>query len=86
MAALLAMTAIGVILGLRFKVFVLIPAIAVTSVGTLAIDTGHGANIWSSLLVTVFMMIGLQVGYMAGTAVRFGIGRAADVVAIAPRR
>ena len=66
MITFLAMTAIGVMLGLRFKVFVLIPGIAVSSITGLAMGIGRGDSIWSSLLVTLLAITALQIGYIAG--------------------
>lgn len=90
MIVLLAMTAIGAILGIRFSVFVLVPAIAVASLGSLAIGVGQGTGIWSSLVAAYFLISGLQIGYIAGS-VRFGAGMArarnhqSDIVTVAQR-
>ena len=87
----LAMTAIGVFLGLYFTVFVLFPATAITAIGILAVVLGDGSNIWSTAFTTLFMITGLQVGYIVGTVIRFGVGRAATANAgqtssVAPER
>ena len=92
MIAILATTAIGAILGLRFKVFVLVPAIAICSIGNLAMGVGRGNSIWFSLLGTLFVITALQIGYIAGTLVRLGAARARarkhqpGIVAVAQRR
>ena len=57
------MTAIGAILGLRFKVFVLVPAIAISSIGNLAMGIG---------LATAFGPVCLP-HYLAITALQIGL-------------
>ena len=69
-------TAVGAALGLRFKAFVLVPAIAVSSLGALAIGIGSGDSIWSSLLGMLSVVTALQIGYIAGTFLLFGVMRA----------
>jgi hypothetical protein len=69
----LAITAVGATLGLRFKVFVLIPGIAISSITGLAMGIGRGDSLWSSLLATLLAITALQVGYIAGTIVHFGV-------------
>jgi len=72
---MLAMATIGAVLGLRFKVFVLVPAITLASVASWGIGIAHGRSFWSILLVTAFVMIALQVGYFAGTTLRLGVAK-----------
>jgi hypothetical protein len=74
----LAITAVGATLGLRFKVFVLIPGIAISSITGLAMGIGRGDSIWSSLLATLLAITALQIGYIAGTIVHFGVTGARD--------
>ena len=69
----LALTVVGgATLGLRFKVFVLVPAIAITTIAGLAIGIGRGDSICSSLLTALSLVVALQIGYIAGTIVNFG--------------
>ena len=70
------MIAVGAALGLRFKAFVLVPAIATTSIGGLAV--GIGDSVWSNLLATLSVITALQIGYVAGTIVNFGASTKAD--------
>jgi hypothetical protein len=62
---------VGAVLGLRFKVFVLVPAIC----GALAIVVVDGIARGDGLLRLVLTMItiamALQLGYILGTVVRF---------------
>ena len=89
---MLAITAIGAMLGLRFKVFVLVPAIALSSIASCGIGIAHGNSLWSILLATFFVVTALQIGYFAGTLTRFGVARArarkhpSAAIAIAQRR
>ena len=75
---MLAMTAmcIGTLLGLRFKVFILVPAIIIGSAAALGIWIAHSISLWSALLAMVMAMTTLQMGYLSGTIIRFVIARA----------
>jgi len=70
MAAFLVMGAIvGMLLGLRFKVLVLIPAI---SVATVVIVLSASSQKLSLILLTlVGTVVALQLGYIGGSLVRF---------------
>ena len=73
-----AMTAmlIGAVLGLRFKVIILIPAIIIGSAATLSIGMAHSSNLWLVLPAMVTAITMLQLGYLGGTIVRFVVARA----------
>ena len=92
MTTMLAITAMGAMLGLRFKVFVLVPAIALSSVASCSIGIAHGNSLWSILLVTFFVVTALQIGYFAGTLTRIGVAKVrarkhpSGVIAVAQRR
>jgi hypothetical protein len=61
---------IGATLGLRFKVWILLPAICIGLFCTAIIGVGHrnpGAEI---ILTMVLIATALQVGYLAGVVVR----------------
>ena len=59
---------IGGVLGFRFKVLVLIPAIILTIVVTGSIEVVQRHDQWSSVLTAVAEVIAIQVGYLAGIA------------------
>ena len=61
---------IGAILGLRFKVLILVPAaFVISSVAIFGTGLAHSDNP-SSILLTVFLAItALQMGYMAGALI-----------------
>jgi hypothetical protein len=92
MMTMLAIAAFGAVLGLRFKVFVLVPAIALSSAASWGVGIAHGNSFWSILLATLFLMTALQVGYFAGTVIRFGVAKArarrhpSGIIAVAERR
>ena len=72
MMTMLAMTAmlIGALLGLRFKVLILVPAIIIGS-ATLGIGMAHSNSLWFTLLAMVLAITALQMGYLGGAVIRF---------------
>ena len=56
----------GMLLGLRFKVFVLVPAVVIASVAV--IITGHGLKIIALTMLATTAL--LQIGYIFGCVVR----------------
>ena len=72
---MLAMTAmlIGAVLGLRFKVLILVPATIIGSAAALAVGMAYGKNVWSILLDMVLVIAALEMGYLGGTVIRFVI-------------
>ena len=66
MISLMICTIVGVLLGLRFKVFILVPVILVVMGAIIA--GGHGLKM---IVVTVVAAaVVLQIGYVLGCAVR----------------
>jgi hypothetical protein len=66
MVFLIISTIAGTLLGLRFKIFVLVPAVLIASVAI--IITGHGLRaIFLTVLATTAL---LQIGYIFGCVVR----------------
>jgi hypothetical protein len=63
-------------LGLRFKVVILVPMITIGSAATLAIGIADGNSLWSVLLAMVVVITALQMGYLSGTIIRFSIAGA----------
>jgi hypothetical protein len=70
---------IGVVLGLRFKVFILVPAIGLT-LAMVAANGNVADGVWRLVGTMVVAAIFLQLGYVGGSILRFGISarRAAD--------
>jgi membrane protein DedA with SNARE-associated domain len=61
----------GVLLGLRFKVLVLVPLILILACAIIATDDGWKATTLTILATAVL----LQIGYMLGLVVHFWVGR-----------
>jgi hypothetical protein len=70
---------IGAVLGQRHTFLILIPAIACAL--TIAAGFGIAAelNFWSTMLAMVLTVTGLEIGYVAGAAVRVAVARRVDV-------
>lgn len=67
----MAATLIGVMFGLRFKIFVLIPAIAIGSAAVVGTGLGHGSSPWSILLAVLVTITVVQMGYLAGVVLAY---------------
>jgi hypothetical protein len=60
----------GALLGMRFKVFILFPAILV-SIGLNAdIAAAHSSGLWPALLAIALSLTGLQLGFLGGLMTR----------------
>ena len=60
---------IGVLLGLRFKVYILIPAIFSVLALVILIDLARGNDFWWLAISVGLVTVGLQVGYLIGAVV-----------------
>ncbi len=58
--------AIGALLGLRFKVTVLVPSIVMVTFSSAVIEAAPGANSWAIVGTMVVSVIALQLGYLIG--------------------
>jgi hypothetical protein len=61
---------IGAMLGQRFKVFILVPAIVIGSVAILAFGMTYNNTLWSTLHVMALTITALQMGYLGGAVLR----------------
>jgi hypothetical protein len=59
---------VGIILGSRFRVFVLVPAILFAIISTVAITFANGVGGGDIVLMTVAVTVSLQCGYVASLA------------------
>ena len=59
----------GALLGLRFKVFVLVPANVVGSAATFWDGTAHHDSLWCIFLMMALAIAVLQLGYLGGTII-----------------
>jgi hypothetical protein len=66
----------GLVLGTRFKVLVLFPAIFISAVLIVGAGIEHGNGGWAILLDFVLSATGLQLGFLGGTATRAFIAAA----------
>jgi hypothetical protein len=64
---------IGAILGLRFTVMVLMPAIALSVVVIIGINVAWGTGLWMAAIETVIALISVQFGYLGGAATRLSL-------------
>jgi hypothetical protein len=67
--AILAMLS-GVVLGLRFRVLVLLPAICVLTLVTLGAGIANSSSAGNLLLAVVVAVAALQIGYLGGAVIR----------------
>jgi hypothetical protein len=63
--------AAGIILGTRFRVFVLAPAILFAIISTVPITFANGISGGASVLVALAVIVSLQCGYVAGVAAAY---------------
>jgi hypothetical protein len=57
---------VGIALGLRFKVLVLVPAIALAAISALIVGIARGYSFWSIVLAIVIVGSAIQLGYLIG--------------------
>jgi len=60
---------IGILLGLRFKVLVLVPASVLAAVVIILSESGHELSV--TVLTLVGTLVALQMGYLAGGILRY---------------
>jgi hypothetical protein len=63
----------GIVLGLRYKVFVLVPAIAVAAIFAVIIGVVSADGFWSIVLAMAVLGTAVQLGYVMGVFVRAAI-------------
>lgn len=62
-------TLVGAALGLRLKVFVLVPATILSILAILGFGFAHNNSFWSAPQTAAFVITALQVGYLIGSTV-----------------
>ena len=67
----LMMLGIGSALGLRFRIFVLLPVILLGLFVCTAFGLAQGTTIWSIMLTNVIGATCLQIGYLGGALLKF---------------
>jgi hypothetical protein len=63
----------GITLGLRYKVLVLVPAVAVAMLFAVAIGVTHADRYWSIILAMVILGTAVQFGYLVGIVLHAAI-------------
>ena len=64
----------GIALGLRYKVFILVPAVALAIVFATIVGIAHADLFRSIVLAMVVLGTAVQFGYLVGIAVRAAVG------------
>jgi hypothetical protein len=78
---------IGALLGLRFRVLVLVPATAICIFLVLLVGLSSGAGAAWTVIVAVIASALLQIGYLGGVAISFFVPETdRPKIAIMPRR
>jgi hypothetical protein len=67
---------IGAVLGMKFKVLILIPAIGFALIVILAAGIARSDSISAILIAAALASSCLQIGYLCGAATRYSIGLA----------
>ena len=58
---------LGAVLGHRFKVLVLVPAVAVGAAVAIAVGNAQAEGVWLIGLTVTLVSVCLQIGYLCGT-------------------
>ena len=62
------------VLGQRFKVLILLPAIGLAIIAATGAGIAHGDHLGSIVLSVIAVTVALQIGYLIGTAVPAEVG------------
>lgn len=62
---------VGTLLGLRFKVLVLAPAVALAFALTTVVGIARGGASWHVLGSALIAVVGLQLGYLTGICIHY---------------
>ena len=65
---------VGIVLGLRYKVLILAPAVLFVIVLAIVIGVARADSAWSIVLMTIVAVTAVQLGYLAGIVIRATIG------------
>jgi hypothetical protein len=60
----------GAVLGQRFKVLVLLPAIAFVLLMAIGLGIANAQGLWATTLLSTIAIVSLQIGYLAGIGLR----------------
>jgi hypothetical protein len=65
---------IGIALGLRYKVVILIYAVALVMMFVMIVGIARADHFWSIVLATAISGATVQLGYLAGIVIRAAVG------------
>jgi hypothetical protein len=60
---------IGAALGLRFQVYIILPATLIVGATAIAVEVSAGAGVWWIVLATFIAVASLHLGYLIGAGV-----------------
>lgn len=60
---------VGIVLGLRYKVLILVPAVLFVIVLAIVIGVARADSAWSIVLMTIVAATAVQLGYLAGIVI-----------------
>jgi hypothetical protein len=63
----------GMVLGQRFKVLAVVPAMAASSVVAIGFGIAHSEGPGGTVLLAALAVASLQIGYLAGIAIRYAL-------------
>jgi hypothetical protein len=66
----------GMVLGQRFKVLAVVPAIAVSSLVAAGFGIAHSEGLGRTVLLAALAVASLQIGYLVGVAIRYSLAAA----------
>jgi len=65
--AIIASFLTGIVIGFRFKIFIVVPAMFIVGLSAAAIAVAQGEPFWTIMSTAVVCAIGVQVGYLCGS-------------------
>jgi hypothetical protein len=71
MTLLIISLLMGMVLGQRFKVLVLVPAMVFVLLVAIGEGTARAEGLWPTALLAMVAIASLQIGYLAGTGIRY---------------
>jgi hypothetical protein len=76
MMLLLISLLLGMVLGQRFKVLALLPAMAFVLLGVSSAGLAGSQGLWLTVIMAVGAIASLQIGYLAGISIRYFLAAA----------
>jgi len=64
----------GIALGMRYTVVILVPAVTFAIIFAMIVGIARADHFWSIILAMVVLGTAVQLGYLAGTAIRTAVG------------